>query len=214
MKYIYTHLGLGDHVICNGMVRYLRNKHGEVTVFCKANNHKNVQYMYRDDDKIKVFPLNSDSDVERYIRSNNLTKDTIRAGFVRRPDQRFDDVLYETAGVPFNARFDNFYIQRDLEREKEIYNTLNPNNEPYIFTHGVDMRRVRGDLKVIENPVEYLIFELIGILENSVEVHLMESSLKCLAGSIPMSKPKFFFHKYARDGLCDSQSINRFIIIQ
>ena len=30
MKYIYHHLGLGDHIICNGLVRYFKELHGEV----------------------------------------------------------------------------------------------------------------------------------------------------------------------------------------
>ena len=48
MKYIYHHLGLGDHIICNGIVRHFKEIHKTVTVFCRPNYFTNVEYMYRD----------------------------------------------------------------------------------------------------------------------------------------------------------------------
>ena len=65
MKYVYHHLGLGDHIICNGMVRYFKEIYGKIKVFCKPHNYKNVEYMYRDDDNIEVLSIGEDSDVNK-----------------------------------------------------------------------------------------------------------------------------------------------------
>jgi hypothetical protein len=81
MKYIYHHLGLGDHIICNGLVRYYRDMYQKVTVFCKLHNFENVKYMYRDDENIIVLPIGEDSDVLNYIQVNKLEKDIIKIGF-------------------------------------------------------------------------------------------------------------------------------------
>ena len=80
---------------------------------------------------------------------------------------------------------------------QRIYAVLQ-NNEKYIFVHNVDKDKIRNDLKIIENPDEYSIFDLITLIENAEEVHLMESSIKNLVNSIKMDKPKFFYHKYVR----------------
>jgi len=101
--------------------------------------------------------------------------------------------------IPFSVRFDNFYIERDFEAEKKIVEELNPTNEKYIFTHNVDLSKVRSDLKIIENPINYNIFHLLSLIENAEEVHLMESSIKCLVNSYKMEKPKFFYHTYVRN---------------
>jgi hypothetical protein len=48
MKYIYHHLGLGDHIICNGLVRSLINPNEEYKMFVKSHNLDSVSFMYRD----------------------------------------------------------------------------------------------------------------------------------------------------------------------
>ena len=54
--YIHHHLGLGDHLDCNGMVRYIleHSDHDQVYVFSKSNYFSMIEYMYRDTDKIRV----------------------------------------------------------------------------------------------------------------------------------------------------------------
>ena len=52
--YIYHHLGLGDHFICNGLVRQFidKNKLSCVSVVVKTSNLKNVQRMFKDRDEL------------------------------------------------------------------------------------------------------------------------------------------------------------------
>ena len=67
MKYIYHHLGLGDHIICNGIVRHYNEIFKSVTVFCKPHNFTNVEYMYRDNGSIIILPIGEDSDIVEYV---------------------------------------------------------------------------------------------------------------------------------------------------
>lgn len=201
MKYIYHHLGLGDHIICNGIVRHYKEIYGKVTVFCKPHNYENVKYMYRDDKDITVLPVGEDLDVNRYIFENKISNDVIKIGFETLSFVNcatFDEGFYLGNHVPFLTRFQKFNIERDLNLEEKIMSELNPNNERYIFTHNVDKNKIKSKLKVIENPTNYSIFNLITLIENAEEVHLMESSIKCLVNSYKMDKPKFFYHNYVR----------------
>lgn len=202
MKYIFHHLGLGDHIICNGMVRHYKEIYGNVKVFCKPHNFINVDHMYRDDKNIEVLSVGEDEHVNNFIRQNNIESDVIRIGFGELSSamcNTFDEAFYKLANIPFDYRFSKFYFDRDLEKENYVYNQLNPNNEEYIFTHGaINPDKIRKDLKIISNPENFGVFDILKIIELATEVHLMESSIKCMVNSFIFQKPKFFYHQYAR----------------
>jgi len=201
MKYIYHHLGLGDHIICNGMVRFYQNTYNNISIFCKNHNYDNVSYMYRDNPLINIIKVLDDNNVNDYIIKNNIQNDVIFVGFNKLNNKynTFDEEFYESLNIPFLVRFDNFYIERDLDLEQKIIKELNPNNEKYIFTHNIDKSKINTNLKIIDNPVNYSIFNLISLIENAEEVHLMESSIKNLVNSYKMEKPNFFYHQYVRN---------------
>jgi hypothetical protein len=217
MKYIYHHLGLGDHIICNGLVRYYRDIYQKVTVFCKLHNFENVKYMYRDDENIIVLPIGEDSDVLNYIQVNKLEKDIIKIGFGHMGiGSSFDESFYTGVNLPFEYRFSKFYFLRDSQKEDKAFSFVNSINEEYIFIHGnVDKNKIRKDLKIIDNPLEFGIFDIIKIIENATEVHIMESSVKCLINSYAFNKPYFFYHQYVRgyDDYLNSKGKNKFKII-
>jgi len=218
MKYIYHHLGLGDHIICNGLVRYIKNFEDVVYVFCKPHNTKNVEYMYRDNPNIKILSVGEDIDVISYINNNNIQNDIIVVGFTGENQNEvssFDEAFYFQHKIPFSKRFDDFYFERDFELEQNIVKELNPNNEKYIFTHNIGISKINTNFKIIDNPVNYSIFNLISLIENAEEVHLMESSIKNLVNSYKMEKPKFFYHKYVRGypEWNNTKSLNKFQII-
>ena len=219
MKYIYHHLGLGDHIICNGMVRHYKEIYGKVTVFCKPHNYENVKYMYRDDEDITVLSVGEDWDVNVYIFENKISKDVIKIGFdklMNYPMTKFDEAFYKIVELPFEYRFSKFSFLRDFDKENEAFNYVNPNNEEYIFVHGnVDKNKIRTDLKIIENPIKFGVFDILRIIENATEVHIMESSIKCLVNSYVFEKPLFYYHQYIRgyDESLNSQGKNKFITI-
>lgn len=220
MKYIYHHLGLGDHIICNGLVRYFKELHGEVTVFSKPHNYENIKHMYRDDENIKVINVGDDGGVNNFIDTEKLNEKVIRVGFGNltwRDGCTFDEEFYTTIGVPFEYRFSKFNFLRDLEKETLIFNQVNPLNEKYVFTHGeLDLTKIRTDLKIISNPSEFGLFDIIKLIENAEEVHLMESSIKCLVNSYVFSKPKFYYHQYVRGygDYLNSKGLNKFEIVR
>ena len=215
MKYIYHHLGLGDHIICNGLVRFFKEEYGKVGVFSKHHNLQNVKYMYRDDTDIEVIGVAGDGEVNDFLSKIN-EENFIMVGFGNltwRNENSFDDEFYTTSSIPFEYRFSKFGFLRDSEKESEVYDYLNPYDEKYIFTHGeIDKSKIRNDLKIIQNPHEFNLFDILKIIERAEEVHLMESSVKCLVNSYKFSYPKFFYHQYVRgyDEYLNSKGYNDF----
>jgi hypothetical protein len=224
MKYIYHHLGLGDHIVNNGMVRNFYKKYDAITLFSYKHNVKNVQYMYRDLEKFQVIGVESDSQADFYISNNNL--DCLKIGFSDlsdvMPKLPFDKAFYKLAGLDFSVRFDEFYFERDLEKEKEVLNILNPTGEKYIFIHddssrgfSIDMSRIKIEYKVIMNDKRFNVFDYITLIENAEEIHFMQSSFKELMCSYELKKPTLYQHNYVRqyDESMNSSGLNPFIEI-
>jgi|TARA_R110000744_G_scaffold15534_2_gene43202 hypothetical protein len=195
--FIHHHLGLGDHLDCNGMVRYIaeHTEHEKVAVFSKSNYFSMIDYMYRDTDSIEVVEISKDDeyeDVKRIADGNRL----LVVGHQFYPGKQAElsqdkncwEFFYEQVQIPHKVRYDYFYVERDLEEEQRVFNKLNPDNEPYIFIHedaarGFLLDRdhfIDSDLKVIENDVTENIFHFTKILEEAQEIHCMESSFKTL----------------------------------
>lgn len=211
LKYIYHHLGLGDHIICNGMIRYFCKKYDNVVIFCKTNYYDNVSYMYRDLNNLEIFNFSDDVEVVQFINGNfNVKNNLIKPGFENLDScldrMTFDEAFYHLAGLDFQIRFDEFYFERDLEREDEVCKTLNPDDEKYIFVlddpnrgYNINMSKVTDEYKVIRNDYQFEIFDYIKLLENAEEIHMMQTGFLDMVNSYKMDKPKIYRHNYVRN---------------
>jgi hypothetical protein len=207
MKYIYQHLGLGDHIICNGLVRSLINDDENYTIFVKSHNYESVKFMYKDIENLN-FLVGDDFFVNSYIKDNNISQDDLLvAGFTNVPNSKsFDESFYLQNKIPFNNRWDNFKVIRDHNSEIELFKKFNVNEKKYIFVHDDD--RFNIDLNKINNPdnlpivkcVKGLtnnIFDFCYLVENSLECHTIESSLQFIIDSLNLNIENYI-HRYCR----------------
>lgn len=196
--YIYHHLGLGDHFICNGLVRHFidANKLSRVSVVVKKSNLTNVQRMFRDRDDIEFLVIEKDSDLYK----NDLSAPVVKIGFEKCRPMDFDRSFYDCVNVPFSERWDSWYVERDLEKEQEIKSYLNI-SEDYIFVHdksstGNYNLNIKSDLRQIKPtkiPCESSVFDWIGIIENAKEIHAINSSFVHLIDSVK-TNGKLYYH--------------------
>lgn len=207
MKYIYHHLGLGDHIVCNGLVRSLINDNDIYTIFVKSHNYETVKYMYRDIENLN-FLIGDDSFVNSYISNHNIKQDDLLvAGFRNYPNSKsFDESFYLQNNIPFNYRWDNFKVIRNYESEINLFKKFNVTEKKYIFVHDDD--RFHIDLTKIKNPnnlpiikcVKGLtdnIFDFCYLIENSLECHTIESSLQFIIDSLNLNVENYV-HRYCR----------------
>ena len=203
--YIHHHLGLGDHIICNGLVREFAKVFNQVFLFSKPHNFNNVSFMYRDLDNLTVIEAD-DSDSVNYIISNELQSDYLRVGhenMIR--GYYFDESFYRQVNIDFEKRWNSFFIERNTKIEKVLFNNLNPNNEPYVLIHnkgsdGIDRINydfVNDNLKKIFVEKSETIFDYIKLIENAEEIHCIDSSFIHLVNSLNLDNKKFF-HKNFR----------------
>jgi hypothetical protein len=208
MKYVYQHLGLGDHIVCNGLVRILANQYGKITLFCKTHNFETVSFMFRDNPNITILPFKDDSQVHQYVKNNNLYSDVVKIGHENlgryMSTCNFDEAFYKQFNVNFENRWSSFYVQRDFEREKILFDKFNVIKNEYIFIHDDDRFRVnenkiKSSLPIIRVNRELtpIIFDYISLMENALEVHAIESSFQFVNDSLSLNN-NTYVHRYAR----------------
>lgn len=220
--FVYHHLGLGDHFMCNGLVRYYAENYDKVYLFVKPNNIDNVKFMYRDNQNIKFIALD-DIGVRSFIQFNpmnnylvvGITPEWFYNFDVKKIWKTFDEGFYAAANVPLEDKWNRFYLQRDIEKEKDAYyNKLRlKDNEEFIFVHdnpekGRNFKEslIPKDIKIV-NPRKYLhitLFDFLYTIEKAKEVHVMNSSFMNLIDCIQLKTGKLFLHSYARTDMGDN----------
>jgi len=209
LKYIYHHLGLGDHIICNGLVRHYCKLYDNIVLFSYTHNLDNVSYMYKDLKNLEIFDFKSESEIVEFIIKNNLQSNLIRVGFEKLNEyldkMTFDQAFYNMIGLDFSIRFDQFYFNQNKKTENLVCKTLNPNNEKYIFViddpkrgYNIDMNKVTDGYKIIRNDYQFKLFDYIKLLKNAEEIHTMQTAFLDLINSYKMDKPKIYRHTYVR----------------
>lgn len=226
-KYIYHHMGLGDHFTCNGLVRHYYKQFEKIYLFCYKHFEDNIKFMYRDLPNLQTIGLGSDIEVDEYILKNNLSDQLIKIGFdksrsLQHQVETFDLGFYVAENLPFSIRFDEYFVERNMDSELHLYQTLNPTDEDFIFVHEdpergmfLDKSRIRQDLKIIGNDKRFLIFDYIYLISKAKEVHVMQSSIKDMINSYSFPDTKFILHNYVRnyDSYANTKGLNQFEIL-
>lgn len=214
MKYIYNHLGLGDHVICNGLYRELNNINEIYTLFVKQHNIKTVDFMIKDLNNIVIKSVSDDNEVLIYLRDNNVNKsDVIIIGFCHLPlvgAKDFDDSFYIQHNVPFEKRWSSFKCKRDIDSEKNLFNKFGVKEDEYVFIHD-DISRgyeidesyvINKDLPIVR-PIKGLTdnsFDYCYLMEHSKESHFIDSSFRLIFDSLQLRSDNIFFHINLKNG--------------
>lgn len=200
---IHQHLGLGDHIVCNGLIREICKQNNDYYIAIKNHNFESVKYMFRDVPNLKCIPVIDDSEV--IIKKRELNCELLKIGHEYfNQHLQFDQSFYHQLNIDFNKRWDSFYLQRDEAKEIEVYNKYNPPDD-YIFVHDDEERNVKlsrlitGNKHVIKanKKITPNIFENLLLLEKAKEIHVMESSFLFICDSFNF-KSKLFIHRYSR----------------
>lgn len=197
------HLGCGDHLVCLPIYRHFAETHN-VLIPVKFHNVPSVQWMVRG---LHVALLGVKDDAS----ANNLADAAARRGarilrlgmFGKGFDEkRWDQVMYEQAGIPFEKRWTDWKVERDLSRE-----FISP-PQPYAFIHDDWDRGFRINPMNLPSDLGFVhaahrktdnIFYYVRLIENATEIHVIDSCFAILADSLPDLKAKRkVVHIYAR----------------
>ena len=202
--FIYHYLGLGDHVICNGLVRHFAQLYDVVYVFSKPHNVGEVERLFVDTPSIKIISADN-KQAESFIADNPQNEYLIIRG--KKLNIPFDKTFYKLADIPFEYKWSKFYFKRDLRKERVVYTVFDlKEGDEYIFVHddkkrgfGITKQLPKGIKVVTPNPrLSLNIVDYIYIIEHAKEVHCMDSCFLNLVDCMLLRNEGLFFHKYIR----------------
>ena len=72
---LHHHLGLGDSIVCNGMVNYLSKDYEKIYLPVKDYNYKTLKFLYSENNKVEIFKVENETredDISNFANNNNL----------------------------------------------------------------------------------------------------------------------------------------------
>lgn len=203
--YIYHHLGLGDHIICNGIVREYAKTYDKVYVFCKVHNYDSVSFMYRDLKNVSII-MGDDTYANNFLQDKyNVRYVGFTPEYNRQDGCSFDEKFYKVADIGFNKRWDSFKVERDTIKENELIANLNI-KEDYVVIHDDSSRGMNINESLIDSKYRKIrvdkslstnIFDYIGLLENAKEIHVIDSCFMFMIDSLNFVD-NIYIHRYSR----------------
>lgn len=216
---VIHHLGLGDQLMLNGMVRHL-SENEDVAVIVIDPHKESVEFMYRDNPRVKVVSV-SDTSPKSVFEAAQATGYSIlplatysldpefwklvchnngdsKMGNVNPRITNWCHSVYNQAGVNIDYMRSKFKVERDEQREQEFFDKLGLVKGEYVYVHD-DPSRGRDLEKFLKysnvfNPNDYYseypnIFDYIKVIENAKEVHVMHSSHAWLIELLRLGDP-------------------------
>ena len=205
---IYHHLGLGDHIICNGLVREIirNNCFKSYKLIVKKHNLPSIQFMYRDIKNLSLKEVNNDLEADEFILKSN--KPYMKIGFqCTYSNVTWDEFFYKQCNIDFDKRWNSFKCERDLSLEENLYKTLNPTGEKYVLIHNkasdgidrIDYNTVNSSIKkIFVEKCTDIIFDYTKLIENAEEIHCVSSSFIVFVDSLDIKNKIFYHNKNAR----------------
>jgi len=205
---ILHHLGLGDAIMLNGMVRHFAEDE-HVCIFVQKHHLESVQFMYRDiEDRVKIKVVNTTNAQEMWsqvegkvlpLATYRLPIDVWKYIMEGPPTEMVNwaHSVYIQAGIPPKYMYSKFKVVRDKSKE------ITCEHDDYVFIHDDESRgmkinsdhpnvfRITPDI-ITKNPN---IFDYLSVIENAKEVHCMDSCYAWMINMMEIGNPsKNFLH--------------------
>ena len=201
MIFLKWHLGLGDAIICNGLVREIA-KSDDVMLPCYEHNLPTLRFMFRDLINVSIVPVKDEVDMHSKAEENTALEDEVLAlGWYSElsfDKTKWDQELYRHACVPWECRWSSFKVDKGAD---DVVQT-----GEFGFVHMDEARAMRIKPALLPK-IQYAtpgkaesIFEFRPLIEYATEIHMIDSAFLCLADSLQLSAKRKVFHKYAREG--------------
>lgn len=195
------HLGLGDHIICQGMVNKLAPLYDKFYIVSKSHNSDSVRHMCRHMDHISIIDVIDDN--EARIATNLFDGDKIKVGLFganwRFKQFGFDEAFYSQLGMDIEDSFS--WMVQDGNCAETILRKLYPERD-FCFVHDDPSRgyhiNPQTDLPIVRNTIKsQTIFDYLLLLRQAKEIHCMDSSFSLMIDRSDINE-NLFIHRNVR----------------
>jgi hypothetical protein len=163
------HRGLGDAIICLGLVRHISRTNPSKRFYyaCHPHYYHAQAWMFQDLPNVFLLPVDKGRQAEQFANLLNCTHTPI--GIVDVDITRFDAYFYEQHGVNFDVRWEDAAVPPG-PRSEELKNLLNPQNEKFILVCDASSTHDDYELK-IDNPESRKVIQVKPLTDNIFDWH-------------------------------------------
>lgn len=199
MKAIFLqwHLGLGDAILCNGMVRFLAKEYDEVILPAKNRNVSTVTWMFSDVPQVTVLPVREDREMLEMVRSRfKIITCSIGVWSRYGLEMPWAESLYAHAKVPFECRWSEFKLPWKPLHNFGVEFPAFVHDDPK-RGYNIDQTKLPPCSCVyIPNPKDPF-SKHVQLMHTAMEIHVIDSCFLCLADSIETCAKRHVLHLYA-----------------
>ena len=206
---IYHHLGLGDHIICAGLVNFISKDFSYIYLPVFERNFENVKYLFSDNKKIILFKVsntNEKNEILSFAKNENLK--ILKVGFEYVKKQSFNLAFYNQLKLDYKISFDYFKLPEDTKRENELMQHLSKFynvdiSKSFKLIHATSsrathpLRRQKANNEIfVEKDSDLFknIFLYKKLILKASEIHCMNSSFIHIVERVP-TNAKLFYHE-------------------
>lgn len=199
------HMGLGDSLICLGLVKTLSTRNPEVIFYyaCLPNYFHSVAWMFKDLPNVFPIAVNSGREARQYAQFKNASYRPIGVHDVN--IKQFDESFYRQHHVPFELRWELAKTPFG-PNSKNLLLKLNPENKPFMLVcnkdssghvHTLNISNDQNLLAIEVQPLTNNIFDWADLLINASEVHTIDTAFIHLVENFltPDTNTRLFFHR-------------------
>lgn len=228
-SFILGHLGLGDQIICNSIIRNVSKNSSSVLLPVKKHNLLNVKDMLKDLSNIQYLSVLDDSGMLNYYNlAKNYIDNTVAFGIFGKDFLKnvnyFDESFYKQCEIEYEKRWTDFKYIHNQDKQQQLLNEI---KKTYIFVHDDASRNLNIKIDYLSTNYNiykpkheygtsslYTIFDYMSVLKNAEEIHCMDSSFACLIDHIPeLYDKKKYIHRYIRKNSENPHYKNNWIMI-
>ena len=206
---LYHHLGLGDSIVCNGMVNYLTQKN-KMFIHLPSNtkNFSSLEFLYSGNPNVKVFEIDNKFEMNNVLSySKQKSLQILKVGFENRTKGAFNVNFNKQLKLPYKISFKYFHLPEiqskyieDLESHLKNYYGVSSKNYNLVHTQSSEI-----DFKIVINndfssiyvekntDIFKNIFYYVNLIKDATEIHCVNSSFIHLVERID-TKSKLFYH--------------------
>ena len=196
------HLGLGDHIICQGIVNNLSKLYDKFFIVAKNHNAKSIEHMCSELENVVVLGVPDDEtaiEVVRVWSDERILVGIFGENWHYEPNQ-FDKVFYEQLSIDMKESFN--WTPKDGSQSQKIIDELCP-EEDFCFVHDDTDRdfeiKLETKLPIVRNSIRSeTIFDYLPLIRKAKEIHCMDSSFALMIDRSNI-KSKKFLHRYLRE---------------
>lgn len=207
---LHHHLGLGDHIICNGLVHALIEKLRIKTLFLmtKSRNTTTVGSLYMEHPNIILVELpESHEDQEdlfasEWAKANNIP--LLRTAVTNQKDEPFDSKFYIQFGLDPKTSWDRFTLPSNQESSQAKFKQLIRHKNYCLIANTGSIGKF--DLDVCTNLPTYEIdpylfpslLDWTEIIRHATEIHCIDSAVIHLVDRINTTAETLTYHDIGR----------------